>query len=265
MKNISVYIILSFLFVSVGDAAITDFKLIEAANKAYATKRYELSIELLDRLGNDGAACNYDKANAYYKAGDIDKAIFLYRRAKGAEVDELNRLHNLGNAYFKNKNFKYAIKVYSEALKHGQDVDTKYNLKLAKKELIKQKKYKKWKKKHKNIKRPKKKTKKRKQQKKDNKNTKDNKSKDNKNQKNSNKKLEKQKKIDKQKLLNRKKRNRQKTNQPGMSKTKMSKKEMSKKEIRRLMKKMSNKKMPTLMYQVGGFNEGNRSKDVNPW
>jgi len=40
---------------------------------------------------------------------------------------------------------------------------------------------------------------------------------------------------------------------------------MNKKELRRLMKKMGNRKMPTLMYRAGSGKKAKRSKDVNPW
>ena len=40
---------------------------------------------------------------------------------------------------------------------------------------------------------------------------------------------------------------------------------MTQKELRRLMKKMGNKKMPTLMYRAVSGKKAKRGEDVNPW
>jgi len=113
------------------NAGITDFKTIKEAETAYEAKAYTKSAALLNSLEGKSAEREYDLGNAYYKSKNYDAAIKSYQQAKG--VDKATRLHNVGNSYFQKKYLEKAIKSYEEALKIREDKDTRFNLELAKK------------------------------------------------------------------------------------------------------------------------------------
>jgi len=142
---------------------------------------------------------------------------------KAKGVDESTRLHNIGNSYFQKQKLKLAIESYEKALKIREDSDTRHNLELAKRKQEEKKKNKKKKKKKK--KKPKQKKDKKKKQKKNNK----------KNKKKNNKKKEPQKE----------------------------KEAMRKRELNHMIKELSKKKMPTLMYQTNSKKGDHNEK--NPW
>ena len=84
---------------------------------------------------------NFDlmqKAETLYKKGDYQKALKTYKQIKNLPTDkEANRLHNIGNTYFKSGRFNEAIKHYQQSLKIKYHADTKYNLELAKEQIKK--------------------------------------------------------------------------------------------------------------------------------
>jgi Ca-activated chloride channel family protein len=123
-------------------AGLMDFATISEAQEAYKQRDYNKSVHLLESLKKDSPSYYYDLGNSYYKAKNYSKAIEAYKRAKGEGVDEHSRLHNLGNSYFKSKKLKEAVVAYETALKIKDDAQTKYNLELTKK-LLEQKKKKK--------------------------------------------------------------------------------------------------------------------------
>jgi len=124
------WIIPSALFTFL-QAGLTDFKTIEAAKEAYEAKAYTKSAALLNALESKTPQKEYDIGNAYYKSKNYDAAIKSYRQADG--VDKAMRLHNIGNAYFQKKDLESAIKSYEEALQIREDEETRFNLELAKK------------------------------------------------------------------------------------------------------------------------------------
>ncbi|HVA98699.1 MAG TPA: tetratricopeptide repeat protein, partial [Bacteroidia bacterium] len=73
-----------------------------------------------------------DSANVNYKAGKYDKAVTFYENilTQGYVAPEL--YYNLGNAYYKENNFAYAILNYERAQKLApNDDDIRFNLKMA--------------------------------------------------------------------------------------------------------------------------------------
>jgi len=113
-------------------AGIFDFQTIDEAKKAFAKGNYALSSKLFGEVGSSDKRKFYNQANAYYKAGEYDKAIESYAKAKGMN-EEFNRLYNIGNSYFKKNDMPLAIKHYEDALKiNPNDKDAQKNLALAK-------------------------------------------------------------------------------------------------------------------------------------
>jgi len=244
------------LFADTSPLDIFPFKTIKKANEAYEKGEYRKSVRLFKSVNIDDPTVQYDQANAEYKAGMYDDALKHYAQAKG--VDEATRLYNMGNSYFKKGDFKLAIKHYTDSLKIKGDEDVMHNLKLARKKRSEKKKKeqeKKDKDKKKSEEQKKKEEEERKkkeeeQKKKDEAKKKEQKKKDNKKKESDKKNSKSQKDADAS--------NKQETEKKMSPKEKMRKKELS-----HLIKQLSKKKMPTMMYQ-GKENKGERN-DKNPW
>ena len=81
------------------------------------------------------------KAKELYRAKKYQQAIINYEKLSHlSKTQEAAKLHNIGNCYFKIKDYKKAIKYYQKSLKNSFNKDTKFNLELAKKMLKKQSK-----------------------------------------------------------------------------------------------------------------------------
>lgn len=230
--KICIYKLLFFFFLSPFlYADIFPFQTIEKANEAYEKGEFHKSARLFKSLKKDDPSVAYNQANAQYKAGMYDEALKSYTQAKG--IDEATREHNIGNSYFKKNDLNHAIASYENALKIREDEDTRYNLELAKKQQEEQKKQQ-----HKN--------------------------KDK--QKEDEKKKAKEKKQ--QKHQEQKNRKDQKDKAPQKKKEKAEKnmaeeEKLRKKELSHLLKQLSKKKMPTMMYQA--TEEKGVRHDQNPW
>jgi len=210
-------------------ADIFPFQTIEKANQAYENGEFAKSTRLFKSLKKDEPIVAYNQANAQYKTGMYDEALKNYTKAKG--IDEAIRQYNIGNTYFKKNDLDKAIASYEKALKIREDEDTRYNLELAKKEREAQNKQKN---KDKN-----KEKKKKDKEKKDEKKKKEKKSQDKKDtQKKAAKKMTQKKKPTKEEKLR-------------------------KKELSHLIKQLSKKKMPTILYQA--TDEKGERHDKNPW
>ena len=134
MPKLSLYFILSTLIF----ADFLPFQTIDKANRAYEKGEYKKSAKLFNSLEQNDSTVKYNEANALYKAGLYDKALNAYDKAEG--IDEMTRQYNMGNSYFKKGELKRAIACYEEALKMGEDEDTRYNLALAKRRVEEKKK-----------------------------------------------------------------------------------------------------------------------------
>ena len=221
------------------------FQTIEKANNAYRLREYNKSIKLFDSLKKDDPSVDYNQANAEYKVGKYDSALLSYHKAKG--VDEATRQHNIGNIYFKKKDWDMAIKHYEFSLAVREDKDTRFNLELAKRKKEE---------KNKDKKKEDEDKKKEEEQKKKDQEQEDKKKKEQEKKKGQEKENDKNKKSDEQEAKDAKKKEKQ---------DKMTQKEkLTQKELKRLMKKLNDKKMPTMMYQTSPENRGERD-DKNPW
>lgn len=269
-----------FLLTAMVHADLTDFKVIDAAHKAYDAKEYTKSVGLYNSLEKKSAQKSYDVGNAYYKSKNYDAAIKSYKEAKG--VNKAMRLHNIGNAYFQKKDLDMAIKSYEESLKIQEDEETRFNLELTKKMKKQQEKQKKDqekkkdqdKKDNKDQKKDDQKKddqKKKNQQKKDKKNDqkkkdKQKKDKEGKNKKENDKKEGDKKKSDSNKEKKPKDKKGDKSSNIPKEQKKISKEEKLKhKELRRLLKQMKQKGTPTMMYRMGNDKKEKRSGGANPW
>ena len=112
-KSIPALFIIHYSLFTCLQAGITDFKTIEAAKQAYKAKEYGKSAALLNTLDKELPQKEYDIGNAYYKNKKYDEAIKMYEKAEG--VDDAMRYHNIGNSYFQKKKWDKAIESYEKA------------------------------------------------------------------------------------------------------------------------------------------------------
>ena len=104
MKYLSVFIFLSIL--SFGGSAQSNEQIVAEANKAYTEGKYKNTIELYEKILNNGS----ESFELYY---------------------------NLGDAHFKMNNIPNAIYYYEKALElKPNDEDTQFNLKIANSKII---------------------------------------------------------------------------------------------------------------------------------
>jgi len=252
------YIQLLIIITATLSASLLDFKYLKDAKEAYRDKNYTVAQELYAKVKND--ASKFNEADALYRQKRYKEAIEAYQSISDPKL-EAKKLHNIGNSYANMKKIDEAIASYEEALKLGEDADTKFNLELLKKKKEEQKKKDKDKKKEKN---------------KDKKNDKDkNKEKDKKNEKDKNKeeqkskeekKKEAQKKKEEQKKKEKEKKEKEKKSEKEKNKEEQKKKEpeppISNMEERKWQKMLNQRGVNTLMIPL---NKGEKKNDANPW
>ena len=74
----------------------------------------------------------FDQANAAYNAGSYDSAIMLYNNVLQTEMESVPLYFNLGNTYYKTREYPMAIYYYEKALKlDPSNDDVKTNLAIA--------------------------------------------------------------------------------------------------------------------------------------
>ena len=231
-------------------ADIFNFKTIEKANKAYSDGEFSKSAKLFESIQKKDPFVAYDMGNAYYKAGKYEEALHAYEKAEG--VDEATRSYNMGNSFFQKQEFDKAIESYEKSLKLNDNADIRHNLKLAKNKKKEKEDKKKQEKKEKEKKEDNKKEDKKKEEEKKDKQKKSDEEK--KKEDEDKKKAEKDKKSEKQKQQEAKNKK---------DKEMTPKEKMRKKELSHLLKQLSKKKMPTMMYQAG--EDKREDSNVNPW
>jgi len=126
-------------------AKILDFETLDKAQESYNSKDYKTSATSYLKYADahDNSEAYYDSANAYYKDKDFKNAIKYYKKTAFVDSDKkAQTLSNLGNSYVKlgdNKSLHKAIQSYEKSLKIKEDKNTRENLEAVKKFLKKQK------------------------------------------------------------------------------------------------------------------------------
>lgn len=252
-------ILLLLSFTDLFGRRIDDFQTIGAAKQAYKERQFRKSAKLFGSIEKESWQKWYDMGNAYYKSGAYQKAIEAYKKAQGEAVDDAKRLHNLGNCYFKQRRYDEAIKSYEDALQIEYDEDTRYNLELAKK---RKKKRKQQKKRYQKAKNSDKNSKKKEQ------NPQGAKKKNDQSGTRSTNKKKPQKKHQSGKSEAQKQSHRhdkEKEQSSSASQSNVSAKPKVHKQLIRLLRKMQDKKMPTMLYRKEPKSPSQRKEDVKPW
>jgi len=135
-KKTAVLFIAALFFNTDANSNIVDFFNIKKAKEAYEKGDYRRAGYYFEKVAEskESSQSYYDLGNSYYKQKEYKKAIEAYEMIK-SDDKELNfkRYYNEGNAYFKSRDIENAIKMYEKAKEYGTDDDLEYNLKLAKK------------------------------------------------------------------------------------------------------------------------------------
>ena len=115
--------------------------LIRKGNSNYQNnnfKKAELNYRKALVVHPKSRTANFNLANTLYSQQKFQESIDYYEKCVDKSDDKLSRArtyHNLGNALFKANQVTEAIRAYENALKFNpSDMDTKYNLALAKKQ-----------------------------------------------------------------------------------------------------------------------------------
>jgi len=153
VKNISV---IAFMMLLSGQSAFSQSKdaegnkekartYIRRGNSNFQNKKYqdaELNYRKAISLNPNNNTAKYNLGNALYQQQKYQEAAEQYQSSVEKNDDKLAKArayHNLGNSYFKNNQLENAIKAYENSLKlNPSDMDTKFNLALAKKQQDKQ-------------------------------------------------------------------------------------------------------------------------------
>ena len=124
-------------------AGVLDFLELKDAQEAYKQQNYEKSAQYFDayaKKSNKGAAY-YNAGNALYKQKRYKEALKNYEKATFADKGErAKNFANMGNAHAKigsEEELKAAIKSYEESLKLQEDKEVRENLEAVKKALEK--------------------------------------------------------------------------------------------------------------------------------
>ncbi len=118
---------------------LLDFRTLEKAKEAYANAQYGEAAALYESIDDKNDDLIYNLGDAYYKDKKYKEALKQFEQVKKAEL-RAKSLHNMGNAYANTKQVDKAIAAYEEALKLGEDEDTRFNLELLKKQKQEQQK-----------------------------------------------------------------------------------------------------------------------------
>lgn len=112
MKKVSKYIVLLFVALSATMSAAASTTRWEAGNKAYIEGNYEKAVEEYSAIldgGEYSMKLYYNLANAYFKLGEMGKAILYYNKALRIAPSQEDIRHNLALAEAQTKDRIVAI------------------------------------------------------------------------------------------------------------------------------------------------------------
>jgi len=111
-------------------ATFLDFYHNDKANRAYKSQKFITAAKEFHKL-SPSPKSYYNSAVAYYKAKNYKKAIEIFSQIKSTDPKlKQNIFYNLGNCAVKLKKYNQAKKYYQKALALGFDKDAFYNLSL---------------------------------------------------------------------------------------------------------------------------------------
>ena len=110
-------------------AGLFDFYYLQKAEQFYEDKNYEEAVAILESL-DDSSALRYNLANALYRSGRYEEAIFNYKKLLIEKSDlDYKVLHNIANAYMKLKQLSKAQNYYEKSIASNTKSASVENLK----------------------------------------------------------------------------------------------------------------------------------------
>ena len=139
MKGSTKYISICFMLIMIPitlSAQKEVRKNIRKGNKEYNAQKYSDASSFYGKAVEENPTsqeANYNLGNTFYKQKDWDRAIEFYSNSNALEEEEpLNvsaGMHNIGNAMLRKKELNEAMEAYKMALRlNPQDDETRYNL-----------------------------------------------------------------------------------------------------------------------------------------
>lgn len=138
MRFVYLFFILSFLSLFNCSAQISSYKRsVNKGNKNFEQQRYEDAIKKYEsairiRQNKDVEEAEFNLGNARYKSNQLSDAATHYERVIQADTDQklkAQAYHNLGNTYFKQRDYRNALESYKKSLLlNPEDDQTRYNL-----------------------------------------------------------------------------------------------------------------------------------------
>jgi len=139
LHQLYIFILLLF-FPDRANAGILDFYYLHHAEQSYKQANYTEAAKSFEAL-SPSVQSYYNVGNAYYKAKHYKKALRYYTEIRtGNRKIKQAIFYNIGNSAFKLKKYNLAKKFYIQALTLGNDIDALYNLNVIKKLHLKPKK-----------------------------------------------------------------------------------------------------------------------------
>ncbi len=134
------------LFLLIGQYSIsqTAHRLLRQGDKSYNEQSFMEAEEAYRKAlqKENTAKGNYNLGNTIYQQSRYEEAVKRYEEAAAkadTKIARANAYHNLGNALYNNNQLKESVEAYKNALRnHPKDLETKHNLSLAYRQLLKQ-------------------------------------------------------------------------------------------------------------------------------
>jgi len=124
----AVFIVMAFVGVNI-HADMREFSTQSAGDEAYVEKRYLEELEHYKKRAERSPEDHYNLGNAYYRAGEYEKAINVYKEIRSTQPSLKAKLfHNLGNSYVRLEMFEEARTAYRKSLIIAYDKQTDENL-----------------------------------------------------------------------------------------------------------------------------------------
>jgi len=130
-RGIKYLLILLTFFGFQAEASMLDIYHLSRAYEHYKKADYSTTLLTLKKITTPSLQSQMTLANTYYKQNNFKKAIKIYQSIRSTSIKTKQQLYyNIANAYSMQKAYSKAKVYYTKALQLGVDADTKHNLAL---------------------------------------------------------------------------------------------------------------------------------------
>lgn len=130
-RGVKYLLILLTFFGFQAKASMLDIYHLSRAYEHYKKADYNTTLLTLKKITTPSLQSQMTLANTYYKQNNFKKAIKIYQSIRSTSIKTKQQLYyNIANAYSMQKAYSKAKVYYTKALQLGVDADTKHNLAL---------------------------------------------------------------------------------------------------------------------------------------